>query len=155
MVKFNFKSELPYTPFQLRDLVMDVESYPLFVPNCVAVEIVESDCNSFQTDIEDIILADMAISYKGLVESYRSKIHMPINSSEKVEIYVEAISGPFKHLKTSWVINQHNKNSIIDFTIDFSFKSPILNKLMGSVLENTAKGMLLAFEARAKNLFGK
>lgn len=153
MVKFHSKSELPYTPFQLRDLVMDVESYPLFVPNCIAVNIVESDCNSFEGN--GIILADMAISYKGLVESYRSKIHMAVNRPEKVEIYVEAISGPFNHLKTSWMINQHNKNSIINFTIDFSFKSPILNKLMGSVFENTARNMLLAFEARAKKLFEK
>mgnify|MGYP000917388634 FL=1 len=147
MVKFHSKSELPYNPLQLRDLVMDVESYPQFVPNCVAVEIVESEGN--------LIFADMAISYKGLVESYRSKIHIASNSPEKVEIYVEAISGPFKYLKTSWIINKCNKHSLIDFTIDFSFKSPILNRLMGSVLENMASNMLIAFENRAKKLFEK
>jgi len=146
MPKFSSEFESPYTAQQLMQLVMDVESYPEFIPWCMASRVVESQGN--------ITFADMVISFKSFIETYRSKIEIIRNDGEVIEILVQAIDGPFKYLENSWHIVQHKNNSVIHFAVDFSFKSSILNNLIGAVFENATRRVVLAFEQRAEDLFG-
>ena len=46
-----------------------------------------------------------------------------------------------------------NNGAKIDFSIDFEFKSPILNMVIGMFFSAAAEKMIVAFNARAKELY--
>ena len=85
---------------KLFDIVIDVESYPIFLPWCKASRILEK-VNDLNFD------AELSIGYKALDERYVSRINAVINK----EIISEAISGPFKLLKSKWTFYEIDKNN--------------------------------------------
>jgi coenzyme Q-binding protein COQ10 len=135
---------LPNSPTQVFDLILDVESYPEFVPWC------ESTIITSQTDQE--IIAKMKINYKGFTESYTSRITTK-KIDKNLSVEVKAIDGPFKFLNNYWTITEEDGGCKVDFQIDLEFKSFILDKMMGLFFTNAADKMMEAFERRAKELF--
>ena len=128
---------------QLFDIVIDVESYPLFLPWCTSSRIIEKISN---TNFN----AELSVGYKALDEKYVSRINAITNK----EINSEAISGPFKLLKSTWTFNDIDKNNCkVDFFIQYKFKSFFLEKIMGSLFKRATIKMLDAFERRAKELY--
>lgn len=146
MPKLTFEYESPYSIKQLAQLVMDVESYPEFIPWCSAVRVVE-----FQ---EEVKLADMMVSFKSFIETYRSRVEVVHNDTECIEISVQAVEGPFKYLQNNWRFIKQAKCTKVYFMVDFSFKSSILNIMINSTLKNATGRIVSAFEQRADTLFG-
>ena len=68
------------------------------------------------------------------------------------EVEAVAISGPFKHLKNVWKIKSLHNYSEVKFSIDFEFKSRILDMVMGIFFSTVTEKMIAAFETRAKEL---
>jgi coenzyme Q-binding protein COQ10 len=145
MPKFTETQIIPYQPKQLFDLVMDIKSYPTFLPWCAAARIVEES--------SDFILADLVIQYKAFSEKYRSKVTYH-HKNEDYFIDVNMVEGPFKHLVNKWSLYQVEQGTKVDFFIDFSFKSIVLEKLIGIVFDHAAKKMVNAFKKRAEQIYG-
>jgi coenzyme Q-binding protein COQ10 len=136
----------PYRPEQLFDMVMDVEQYPEFLPWCRAARILETH--------EDHILAELVVSFKGLTESYVSRI-TPRPALTMPEISVDLVRGPFKTLTNHWRFEGHEDGGTrIHFFIEFQFKSRLLNALIGSLFTRAQEKMIRAFSARADALYG-
>lgn len=131
----------PYTPEQLYALVADVESYPEFIPWCAAARVVEKEDKSF--------LADLVVGFKGITETYRSRVHL-----KQQEIDIEYINGPFSVLENTWKFTPEGNGTKISFYIKFQFKSALLQALIGGLFEKAAHKMVSAFEERAKKLYG-
>ena len=142
MHKYSNSIVLPFNARQLYEIVIDVESYPEFLPWCLSSRIVKKiDNNNFD--------AELKVGYKAKDEKYISRI----KAEYEKKIISKAISGPFKYLDSSWYFkNIDKKQCRVDFMIEYQFKSFFLDKVMGSLFKKATIKMLDAFELRAKSL---
>ncbi len=139
----------PYTTRQLYDLVMDVERYPQFLPWCGAARVLSRAGNE--------TAAELVIVFKGLRETYASRIIAtpPSDDHAPAAIDVAAVRGPFEHLVNRWHFTPADPSgTIIEFFLDFKFKSRLLDALIGGFFERAAEKMVGAFEKRADALYG-
>ena len=148
MTNFKESKILPYPALQMCNLIMDIENYPQFLPWCRIAKITEI--------IDDQNLkADLVINFKNFFEKYTSLVSHHKISDKEFKIKAIAIDGPFKTLVTKWhITSTDDQKSQIDFFIDFSFNSIILEKMISSLFKKAAQKMINAFEERAKFLYG-
>lgn len=147
MHKFQDSKTLNYSNEQLYSIVIDVEKYDEFVPWCKSCTIVSKS--------EGEIIADIYIKSGFVSKSYRSFIKHGKRGGEYF-INISQISGPFDYLNTDWnFISESTSSTLVQFNIDFKFKSDLLNLLIGGVFDYASKEMISAFEKRAKELYGK
>jgi coenzyme Q-binding protein COQ10 len=60
-----------------------------------------------------------------------------------------------KYLSNHWkFIEAEQGGCIVDFYVDFEFRNPILQKMMGAFFNEIVRRMVSAFEMRAKVLYG-
>ena len=134
---------LPYSPENLFDLVADVERYPEFLPWCVGARLLKREGNT--------TYADLMIGFKMAREVFRSKVvlHYP----DRIDVEYE--KGPFKYLKNHWVFKSHPDGCLIDFYIDFEFRSRLLKRLIEPLFNEAVRRMVSAFETRARSVYGE
>lgn len=134
---------MPWTAEQLYDLVADVARYPEFIPWCTAARIRRRE--------GDVFWADLVIGFKVFREQFTSEVRL----TPKSQIDVSYTDGPFKHMRNCWkFLPQDDGTCIVDFDIDFEFKSFILQKAIGALFHEAVRRMVGAFEARARELYG-
>ena len=134
---------LPYTAEQLFDLVADVERYPEFLPWCVAARVRERAGNVFT--------ADMLIGFRMVRERFTSRVVL----DRPGRIDVSYAEGPFRYLNNQWnFIPQPGGKCLIDFQVDFEFRSRMLQMLIEVLFNEAVRRMVGAFEARARKLYG-
>ena len=134
---------LPYPPEKLFDLVADVERYPEFLPWCVGSRILSRDGN--------VIRADLMVGFKMVREKFTSQVTL----SRPDHIDVEYQKGPFKYLNNHWKFIPNDGGCVIDFFIDFEFRSRMLQGLIGPLFNEAVRRMVSAFETRARSLYGE
>ena len=137
------KRYLGHSHKQLFALVADIESYPQFLPWCVAARIREQQ--------ETIIVADLVIGFRMFRERFTSRV--TLNESESID--VEYTHGPLRYLNNHWKFIPHDDGCIVDFFVDFEFRSRVLQKLIGVVFNEALSRMVNAFEERADALYGR
>jgi coenzyme Q-binding protein COQ10 len=142
------KRRLPHTSQQMFDLVADVEKYPEFLPWCVATRIRTRE----QNDGGETITADMVIGYKVFRERFTSKV---VLDAPGMRIDVAYSEGPFRYLNNHWVFEEDGDGTIVDFYVDFEFRSRLLQKLIGAVFNEAVKIMVHAFKKRALKIYGR
>jgi coenzyme Q-binding protein COQ10 len=134
------KKILPYTPEQLYAVVAEVEKYPQFLPWCLASRIKRREGN--------VIYADLIIGFKMVRERFTSRVEL-----NEGRIDVAYVEGPFRYLNNHWIFLPHPEGCMIDFFVDFEFRSALLQKIMGVLFNEAVKRMVAAFEARAHELY--
>ncbi len=75
--------KLPYKSEIIRQVILDIEKYPEFLPWCHHAKILS-------LDEEDNIIAELGISFKGFKENYKSRVNTKHKASDYF-IDVEAI----------------------------------------------------------------
>lgn len=140
---------LPYRPDQLFALVADIEKYPQFLPWCIGARIRERR--------ENEILADLVIGFKMIRERFTSRVLLtPPGEGMTPRIDVSYVDGPMRHMSNRWLfIGQPDGTTVIDFHVDFEFRSKILEKLIGALFHEAVRRMVAAFETRAGVLYGR
>ena len=137
------KRLLPHTLEQMFDLVIDIEKYPEFLPWCVATRIRERD--------SDMVLADMVIGFKVFRERFSTRVEW----DRPGRIDVAYSEGPFKYLNNHWTFEPHGDGEcLIDFFVDFEFRSRLFQKAIGAVFNEAVQRMISSFEKRAAVLYG-
>lgn len=136
------KRRLPYSARQLFDLVADVGKYPEFLPWCVAARVRRQDAAEVD--------ADLVIGYKLVRERFTS--HVKLDPYKRID--VAYIDGPFRYLNNHWIFIEDADGCVIDFYVDFEFRSKTLQKLIGLLFNEAVRRMVSAFEARARQLYG-
>ncbi len=139
---------IAYTPAQLYGLVADVEKYPEFLPWCLAARVRRRQ----KEEGADTIVADLVIGFKMFRERFTSYVRL---DEEARRIHVTYAEGPFKHLTNHWVFLEHEEGCLIDFYVDFEFRSLLLQKVIGALFHEAVKRMVQAFETRAHALYGE
>jgi len=134
---------LPYSAEQLFDLVAGVERYPEFLPWCVGARVRERR--------ENIIVADLIIGYRMFRERFTSRVEL----DRPKRIDVAYSEGPFKYLNNYWIFAaQPDGSCVIDFYVDFEFRSRVLQKIIEVLFHEAVRRMVSAFESRARQLYG-
>jgi len=143
MPKHEEQRVLRHSPQQMFDIVADVERYPEFLPWCLGTRITKRD--------GDTLDADMLIGFRMFRERFGSHVKLDRANSE---INVRYTHGPFRYLVNCWRFTPHAEGCEIDFSVDFEFRSRLLQKIMGSLFTEAVHRMVRAFDARAGEIYG-
>jgi len=133
---------LPFTQQQLFDLVADVERYPDFLPWCAACRVTTREGR--------LIEAEILIGFKMVRERFTSRV--TLSAPDRID--VEYLDGPFRYLNNHWIFKPTDNGCVIDFYIDFEFRSRLLQRLIGPLFNEAVRRMVSAFESRARALYG-
>lgn len=138
---------VPYSAEEMFDLVADIENYPEFIPYCRALRVLTSDASEGQGKMT----AEMVVSYRAFREKFKSEVTL-----DRAHLKIEAayLDGPFRKLHNLWRFRDVADGSEVDFTIDFEFRSFILQGLAGAVFEKVFVRMADAFVKRAHQVYG-
>ena len=142
------KRILPYSADQIYTLVADVARYPEFLPWNAAARI---RARKPLPDGREELLADLVISFKVFRERFGSRVLL---DPKKRRIDTEYLDGPFRYLRSYWQISDDPAGCDVEFFVDFEFRNPILQKLIGVVFDQAMRRVVRAFEERAAALYG-
>jgi coenzyme Q-binding protein COQ10 len=142
------RRSLAWSARQMYDLVADVRRYPEFLPWVVATRI--------KSDSETEMVADMMVGFNALREKFTSRVHKHApRDGDPGRIEVDYLDGPMKSLSNNWVFEDaDNGGCTIAFTVEFSFRNALFEKIAGQYLDRAFRKMVAAFETRAERLYG-
>jgi coenzyme Q-binding protein COQ10 len=139
---------LPFTPKQLFDLVADVPRYPEFLPWCTAARVRRREALNVEID-------ELAIGFGPLHEKFVSRVVTNTEDTDALTIDTTGTEGPFRTLSSRWLFSPNPGGTMIEFTLEFEFRSLLLQHTMRMLFAEAVKRMVAAFEARATQLYGK
>jgi coenzyme Q-binding protein COQ10 len=146
---FEIKHPVAHSADDMFKLVADVESYPKFLPLCEELKLKRRE----RRGGKEVLIATMMVGYKLIRESFTTEV---ILDAEKRSIVVHYLDGPFSFLENRWVFRPIAPASCeIDFYIAYSFRSRLLERLMGGLFDKAVRKYTTAFEARADAIYGR
>ena len=146
MPKASVKRLIECNKEQLVDLVLDIESYPKFVPYCLDAKIHEKK----EEDNLILIIADLTIGKGPFKATYKSDVRF---NKDTDAIQVTNIEGPLKHLDNKWVFLEKDDSTEISFDIDFEIENKFLNIVMSKSFQYGLDKIADSFQKRASDLF--
>jgi len=128
---------------QMFSLVDRCEDYPLFLPWCSRVELLERD--------EEQTSATLFIGYRGV------KSHFSTSNKKRfpVLMQIRLVDGPFRSLEGEWRFKPLGENACkIEFNLHFEFSSGVLARALNPVFHYIANSFVDAFVQRAGQQYG-
>ena len=144
MASFARSLEVPYTPQQMFALVEDIESYPEFLPWCVAST---TDRTHGEQVYATLKLARGPLRYSFATYNKHDK--------SNCRIEVRLARGPLKTLQGLWRFIPVNEHCKIEFEISYAFSNRVLEHLLDPLFALVYERMVDAFAARADNVYGQ
>lgn len=128
---------------ELHALVDDIESYPQFLPWCVAARVDERTPATTR--------ATLTVGVKGVRQSFTTQ-----NDNRAGEaIDMRLVAGPFRAFSAAWRFTPLSAAACkIDFSLEYEFSSRILARLLEPLFDRIADTMVDAFARRADQLHG-
>ena len=146
---YEIKHPVAHSADDMFRLVADVESYPKFLPLCEALKLKRRE----RRDGKEVLIATMVVGYKLIRESFTTEV---ILDSDARTIVVHYLDGPFSYLENRWTFRPLTlKTCEIDFYIAYSFRSRLLERLMGGLFHKAVRRYTTAFEERADAIYGE
>ena len=146
MPKASVKRLIECSKEQLVDLVLDIESYPKFIPYCLGAKIYEKK----EENNLILIIADLTIGKGPFKATYKSDVRF---NKDTDTILVTNIDGPLKHLDNKWVFIEKDNSTEISFDIDFEIENKFLNIVMDKSFQYGLDKIADSFQKRANDLF--
>ena len=146
---YEIKHPVAHSADDMFKLVADVESYPKFLPLCEELKLKRRE----RRDGKEVLIATMVVGYKLIRESFTTEV---ILDSDARTIVVHYLDGPFSYLENRWTFRPlTSKSCEIDFYIAYSFRSRLLERLMGGLFDKAVRHYTTAFEERADAIYGE
>jgi len=139
---------LPYGPDQLFRLVGDVDRYPEFVPWLTTMR--TWNAHEIEPGVS-VIDAEAGVGFSFLRETFATRV---IRDANERHVGVNLLRGPFKALKNDWRFEPDGEGTRIAFSIEFEFKSRLLDAFLAANMDRAIDKLIACFEARAKALYG-
>ena len=139
---------LPYTPEQLADLVADVQAYPRFVPWVTAMRTWNA---REESDSVSVVDAEAQVGFSFLRERFSTWVRHD-RSGPVVEVGL--LNGPFRHLRNRWEFYPDPAGTRLEFTIDFAFKSRMLDAMLHANFQRAVGKLIGCFEGEARRRYG-
>ena len=142
MPKASVKRNIRCKKEKLIDLVLDIETYPEFIPYCLSSKVHER--KNIKNEIH--IIADLTIGKGPIKDTYKSDVKY---YEKKDYIYVTNIDGPLKYLENKWKFKQLQNKTEVSFEVDFELKNYFLNIVMTKSFQYGLNKIADAFEEQA------
>ena len=146
MPKASVKRLIECNKEQLVNLVLDIESYPKFIPYCLDAKIYEKK----EEKNLILIIADLTIGKGPFKATYKSDVRF---NKDTDTIQVTNIEGPLKHLDNKWIILEKGSFTEISFDIDFEIENKFLHIVMSKSFQYGLDKIADSFQKRANDLF--
>jgi coenzyme Q-binding protein COQ10 len=137
-----------FAPRQLFGLVADVPRYPEFLPWCTAARVRRRESPTVEID-------ELVIGFGPLHERFVSRVVLAPDNPSGPRIETTGIEGPFRTLSSRWTFQPHAEGALIDFSLEFEFRSLLLQHTVRVLFGEAVRRMVAAFEARASKLYGR
>lgn len=139
---------LPFTPDDLFQMVGGVDRYPQFVPWLTSMR----TWNACETEPGVTSLdAEAGVGFSFLRETFATRV---IRDANQRVIGVNLLRGPFKTLKNDWRFLPHPDGTQVEFSIEFQFKSRLLDAFLAANMDRAIDKLIACFEQRAQALYG-
>lgn len=132
----------------LFNLVLDVKSYPEFVPHCRAVRLLS---HRMTEPGMTIVVSRMTVGFLAFEVSYANR-----TTADKIgrQIRIDALDGPLRFLEAVWRFEPLDKDHTqLHFSVNYEFSNPVLAAVASRVFGVMFGEILNAFELRAAQLF--
>jgi len=144
MPSFEKTRVIPCPAEQLFNVVMDIESYPAFLPWVADARVLEH----LEHELKAELVADLAGFRHSFCTVDRFVRHKLVE--------IRLLEGPFRFLESVWTFEELGEASCrVHFSIEFEFKNMMLGMVATPVFGNACRTMVEAFEDRALALYGK
>jgi ribosome-associated toxin RatA of RatAB toxin-antitoxin module len=134
-----------YSPHEMYALVIDVPSYPKFLPWCERAEVLDRDAHG--------MTARLTLGFGGMRHAFTTRNeHDPDRS-----VLVKLVNGPFSVLDGTWRFNPLGKEPQacrIEFALRYAFANPGLEALISPVFDRIADTFVDSFVRRAEHVYG-
>lgn len=90
--------------------------------------------------------AEAGVGFAFLRERFATRVR---RNAQTRTIDVSLLSGPFRKLENRWVFVEIEGGARIDFSIDFAFKSRLLEALLAANFNHAVDRLIGCFEAEA------
>ena len=144
MPRFHKLRTLPHPARSLFDLVLDIETYPQFLPWCLDARI--------SNRRHDTLDGTLTVGTKLVRSSFTSLVRFDAATGV---VSMQAQSNLFSCFQSRWHITPVAESepspqfSHVDFAVDFELRNLPLKPLFENLFERAASRMVEAFEARA------
>lgn len=131
-----------FTAQEMFDLVVDVASYPAFLPWCDQTQVLSTE--------EHGMTARIGMAFGGLHKSFTThNTHVPGR-----QVQLQLIDGPFKHLDGVWNFIPLGEEQAcrVELQLSYSFDS-MFGALVGPVFDKIASTLVDAFVKRAEAVY--
>ena len=130
---------------KLIKFVLNIESYPDFIPFCENSKVYERNEDS---EIVKII-ADLTIGKGPFKDTFKSDVRF---YKKKDHLHVKNIDGPLSYMENNWRFVENGNSTEVYFDIDFEIKNKFLNILMTKSFQFGLEKIADAFQKRAEKL---
>jgi ribosome-associated toxin RatA of RatAB toxin-antitoxin module len=133
---------VPHSAAQMYALVDTPERYPEFLPWCGGVDLKARD--------ETMTEATLHIDYHGLKQHFTTRNSKTFPTLMDIQL----VDGPFKHLEGVWQFIPLSEDACkIDFKLNYTFSSSLLEKIIAPVFSHIANTFVDAFVTRAESIY--
>ena len=142
---------VPYPAEAMFALIADLEAYPQFLPGCTASSVLSRDPTG--------LVASLSLSRGPFASRFTTR-----NTLEPPRrMTMELVDGPFKSLHGEWSVTSlggstgdpsGQQGCRIDLRVTFQFAGVARDLLLGPAFELTCSGLVDAFVARARLVYG-
>ncbi len=139
---------LPFQPDQLFQMVGDIDRYPEFVPWLTSMR--TWNAQGLEPGVTSVD-AEAGIGIAMFRERFSTRVTRDANANR---IGVSLLGGPFRVLKNDWQFFPDRSGTRIEFSIDFEFKSRLLDAFLAANMDRAINKLIACFEARARALYG-
>lgn len=135
---------LPYSAEQLFDLVADIERYPDFVPGWREARVTQRR--------PDHLTVEQRVAVGPGEWRFVSEAHL----NRPRTIHIGSAEAPFGDLSIEWTFDAlDDASSAAQFRARYDLNAGILRLIAAGMLERRLLGVVHAFEARARVLYGQ
>jgi coenzyme Q-binding protein COQ10 len=145
-VKKTIIKTIKCTPMQAVEVILNIGSYPSFVPWCTAVTLTSKPINVL---IKDKLTQSSILSfgYKLFDISFKSVNELQILTDNSYKITTTANQKPFKYLNNTWQLSDNKDGqTIIIFNIEYELSNLLLQKASTLYINKVAEDIVKAFE---------
>jgi ribosome-associated toxin RatA of RatAB toxin-antitoxin module len=123
-------------------LVDDIESYPRFLPWCVAARVEERTATAVQ--------ATLTIGLRGLRTSFTTRNENRVGEA----IDLRLVHGPFRRFAAGWRFRPLSAEACrIEFSLEYELAGPLAG-MLAPLFDRIADTMVDAFTRRAAAIYG-
>jgi coenzyme Q-binding protein COQ10 len=142
------KRRVNHSAEEMFDLVADVERYPEFVPHCEKHVIVSRGTSG---NVQ-FLVTDMTMARGIFRVTIRGRDTLDRKNGR---ILIEATAGPLRRLRTIWTFHPHSSESCdVGFDLRYEFSNPLMEFVLGGMLDSMFRRFVRAFERRADVIYG-